>query len=232
MVYVVLAVVGVAIVLIVVGGLLLGWSQGRAEARRLAQQGADGVPTGQSGPGPVPMRAGWTGQPGMPATPGAPMVFQAPQDLAALTAFGMHMSQQMSHLVNWQQMGTFLQQFGVNIDPERLKNATVMAGPMTTIQVGPQVVGSGGQVVDEAALRENGVAGQGRVSDFSPLGVNMNGQTLMQVGLDVTMPGQSPFHVVRHTFVPDLRAPSLAAGTVVPVKVDPADHQKIAIDWV
>jgi len=80
-------------------------------------------------------------------------------------------------------------------------------------------------------LRSSGLDGTATIVELSQTNMYMNGQPQVAMGLQVTFPGREPYTVQLKEFVPLIFLGALTAGVPLPVKVDPANLQKVLIDW-
>jgi hypothetical protein len=110
---------------------------------------------------------------------------------------------------------------GINIDPNRLANATVLTTPTVTI-AGPGVT---------AGTALGGSTGRAVIRDAQDLGVQMGGQKLYKFSLDVTPPGGSTYATQAAGPVPPDQLGRAVAGTTVDVFIDPSNQQNVTLDW-
>lgn len=89
----------------------------------------------------------------------------------------------------------------------------------------------GAGIKEAQRLRTVGLKGQGRVVGAATTGTTLNENPLMELELEITLPGKSPYRVHQRTWVPFLMMGTLAMGVTLPVIVDPADPSKILIEW-
>jgi len=80
-------------------------------------------------------------------------------------------------------------------------------------------------------LRSSGLDGTATIVELSQTNMYMNGQPQVAMGLQVTVPGREPYTVQLKEFVPLIFLGALTAGVPLPVKADPANLQKVLIDW-
>src|SRR5688500_4807050 len=80
-------------------------------------------------------------------------------------------------------------------------------------------------------LRESGVQGHARVVAMEQTGMSMNDNPLIEMDLDVTLPGRQPYRVHHKDWVPLMMLGTLGGGAALPVRVDPQDPSKILIEW-
>jgi hypothetical protein len=79
-------------------------------------------------------------------------------------------------------------------------------------------------------LRAMGLEGTARVINAEQTGTTMNDNPLVDLTLEVTIPGRPPYQVQHKEWIPMFRLGTLGLGTL-PVRVDPADPSKILIEW-
>jgi hypothetical protein len=80
-------------------------------------------------------------------------------------------------------------------------------------------------------LVRTGLSGSAQVTSLSQTGMSMNDQPQIDMELLVTVPGKAPYTARRKEFVPLILLGRLGSGMPLPVKVDPADLQRVIIDW-
>jgi hypothetical protein len=79
-------------------------------------------------------------------------------------------------------------------------------------------------------LRE-GVAGQATITGLTQAGMYLNNNPRIKMELLVEPPGRPAYAAQHSEFVPLILLGRLAPGAVLPVRVDPAAPQRVAIDW-
>jgi hypothetical protein len=89
----------------------------------------------------------------------------------------------------------------------------------------------GAGIKEAQRLRAVGLKGQGRVVNAATTGTTLNDNPLMNLELEITLPGKSPYRVHHKTWVPLVMMGTLAMGVTLPVIVDPADPSKILVEW-
>ena len=77
----------------------------------------------------------------------------------------------------------------------------------------------------------SGLAGTAQVTSLSQTGMSMNDQPQIDMELLVVVPGRAPYTARRKEFVPLILLGRLGSGMPLPVRVDPADPQRVVIDW-
>jgi hypothetical protein len=80
-------------------------------------------------------------------------------------------------------------------------------------------------------LLTSGVAGQAAVTGLTQTGMYLNENPQVAIDLLVELPGRAPYPVQRKEFVPLILLGRLSSGAPLPVRVDPADPQRLVIDW-
>jgi hypothetical protein len=82
-------------------------------------------------------------------------------------------------------------------------------------------------------LLATGLPGEATVTGLRQTGVSMNRGQYMQIGmqLSISVQGRPPYAVQHTEFVPMIMVGRLSTGAPLAVKVDPANPQRIAIDW-
>ena len=77
----------------------------------------------------------------------------------------------------------------------------------------------------------SGLSGTAQVTSLSQTGMTLNDQPQIDMELLVAVPGRAPYTARRKEFVPLILLGRLGSGMPLPVKVDPADPQRVIIDW-
>ena len=95
-------------------------------------------------------------------------------------------------------------------------------------QANTQLEGLASSEQERAQALAGGVAGEATIVST---GVPPRSATLfnLMIDLEVRVPGWEPYRVASMYMVP--RGAQFAVGVVLPVRVDPDDRAKIAIDW-
>lgn len=88
-----------------------------------------------------------------------------------------------------------------------------------------------GELAERDRLRRVGVVGTARVLEAREAGTSPVGDPLMDVQLAVEVTGRPPYEVRQRTAVPRRRLRRLQPGRPVPVLVDPADPNRLIVDW-
>lgn len=80
-------------------------------------------------------------------------------------------------------------------------------------------------------LRVQGVPGQAQVVGMRQTGVSMNEQPQIELNLSVETEMHGAYPVTVKEYVPMMLLGTLSSGRPLPVKVDPADPQRLVIEW-
>jgi hypothetical protein len=91
------------------------------------------------------------------------------------------------------------------------------------------LVGRGAAATDQ--ILAAGIAGTASITGVTQTGMYLNDQPRIKMGLLVQLPGQAPYPAEHSEFVPLILLARVQPGATLPVRVDPTDPQKIAIDW-
>lgn len=78
---------------------------------------------------------------------------------------------------------------------------------------------------------QTGLAGQATITGLTQTGMYLNNQPRVKMDLLVQLPGRQPYTVEHSEFVPLILLARLTSGAALPVRVDPADPQKVVVDW-
>jgi hypothetical protein len=113
---------------------------------------------------------------------------------------------------------------GITIDSSFLTQGTVAVG-QTTMDAGPT-----GQAAN-AALLANGRPGSAFIRVADDTGIDVHGDSVMELTLDVTAQGGAVYEVRTATLVPAAARARAVSGSTVPVRIDPAQSSTSAIDW-
>ena len=84
---------------------------------------------------------------------------------------------------------------------------------------------------DAQWLRTSGVPGQATILGMRQTGVYLNEQPQIELNLQVQTHMHGPYQVTVREYVPLMLLGTLGSGRPLPVKVDPADPQKLVIEW-
>jgi hypothetical protein len=89
-------------------------------------------------------------------------------------------------------------------------------------------------VSDRARLSATGLPGRAKVLSVGESAegiVTINDQPLLTLTLEVEGAFGGPYVVSFETVVPRYAVPRVQPGETVPVKIDPNDRQRVAVDW-
>ena len=84
---------------------------------------------------------------------------------------------------------------------------------------------------DAQRIRTTGVPGQATIQGMRQTGVYLNEQPQIELNLQVQTQMHGPYQVTVREYVPLMLLGTLSSGRPLPVKVDPADPQKLVIEW-
>ena len=84
---------------------------------------------------------------------------------------------------------------------------------------------------DADRIAITGLAGTASITGLTQTGMTLNNQPQVEMELLVSVPGRAPYQARRKEFVPLILLGRLSSGLPLPVKVDPADPQRLIIDW-
>jgi len=80
-------------------------------------------------------------------------------------------------------------------------------------------------------LLASGLAGQAAITGLTQTGMYLNENPQVAMDLLVELPGRPAYAARRKEFVPLILLGRLSSGAPLPVRVDPADPQRLVIDW-
>lgn len=80
-------------------------------------------------------------------------------------------------------------------------------------------------------ILQQGVAGNATILGLASTNMYVNEQPVAKLTLSVQLPGRPPYTVEKREVIPMLALGMIAPGKSLPVAVDPADPQKVVIDW-
>jgi hypothetical protein len=84
---------------------------------------------------------------------------------------------------------------------------------------------------DADRIASTGLAGTATITGLTQTGMSLNDQPQVEMELLVSIPGRAPYAATRKEFVPLILLGRLSSGLPLAVKVDPADPQRLVIDW-
>ncbi len=91
------------------------------------------------------------------------------------------------------------------------------------------VVGRRAGAVDQVLA--TGTPGTAQVTGVTQTGMYLNEQPQLDLQLMVTIPGRAPYPAHHKSFVPLMLMSRVTSGQPLAVRVDPADPQKVVVDW-
>jgi hypothetical protein len=80
-------------------------------------------------------------------------------------------------------------------------------------------------------LRATGLKGTATVVDEKDTNWTVNNSPMVNLTLDVNLPGQAPFRTTKRTVISRLSVGALMPGAVLPVLADPSNPKNVTIDW-
>jgi hypothetical protein len=81
------------------------------------------------------------------------------------------------------------------------------------------------------AILQTGIAGTATVTGVTQTGMYLNEQPQLRLNLLVSLPGQVPYATTHTSFVPLMLMGRVTSGAPLSVRVDPADLNKVVVDW-
>ncbi len=154
---------------------------------------------------------GWQTPPGVPAPPSAPAGSVPISGGLPGATLGLVMDQ--------------LARSGISLDPVVLGQGSVAGGSTVTLDASPT-----GQAAN-ATLLANGRPGTAFVREAHDTGIDVHGDSVVELTLDVTPQGGTAYEVRTATLVPAVARARALPGATVPVRIDPAQPASVAIDW-
>lgn len=112
---------------------------------------------------------------------------------------------------------------GVSVDPAALAQGALTVGPTMTVDASP--------TRRAANLLANGRPGTALLREVKDTGVDVHGDSVIEMTLDVTPAGGPAYQVRTATLVPAAVKARALPGATVPVRIDPAQPDSVAIDW-
>ncbi len=79
-------------------------------------------------------------------------------------------------------------------------------------------------------LQERGLPAEATILEIWDTNVTANNDPVVGFHLEVRMEGSEPFEATTKGPIPVVHLPQFQPGAVVPVLVDPSDHQRVALD--
>lgn len=80
-------------------------------------------------------------------------------------------------------------------------------------------------------LKQTGIPGQAHILEITQTGTYINEQPRVRFRFRVEGSGLDPYEVKKTITVPQIALGALTAGRPLTVYIDPANHEKFAIDW-
>jgi hypothetical protein len=80
-------------------------------------------------------------------------------------------------------------------------------------------------------IKAQGVAGTATITGMRQTGVTLNEQPQVELQLQVTTQMHGPYQATVKEYVPLMMLGTLTSGRPLPVKVDPANPQRVIIEW-
>lgn len=80
-------------------------------------------------------------------------------------------------------------------------------------------------------LLQTGVLGRARIMAMNGTGVRINGEPLVELHMNVQLPGKGPYVAIHREIVGHGNGHRAAVGSNVAVRVDPSDPAVMAVDW-
>lgn len=80
-------------------------------------------------------------------------------------------------------------------------------------------------------IKMQGVAGSATILGMRQTGVTLNEQPQIELRLQITTQMQGPYEVSIKEYVPLMLLGTLSSGRPLPVKVDPANPERVIIEW-
>ncbi len=114
---------------------------------------------------------------------------------------------------------------GIRLDPGALAQGAMTIAPATTIDAGQPSQGT------SATLLASGRPGAAVIRDARDTGIVVHGDPVVELTLDVSPPGEAAHEVRTATLVPAAARARLLPGVTVPVRIDLAQPDRLAIDW-
>jgi hypothetical protein len=114
---------------------------------------------------------------------------------------------------------------GVSIDPAVLSTGTMAADQSTALDASPT-----GQAAHTALLAD-GAPGTASIRQSRDTGIAVHGDPVVELTLDVTPLDGTAYEVRTAALVPAAARARAVAGATVPVRIDQAAPDRVAIDW-
>jgi hypothetical protein len=92
-------------------------------------------------------------------------------------------------------------------------------------------VNAGRRAAEVDQLLATGIRGSAQVLGLTQTGMYLNEQPQVEMNLMITIPGRPPYTANHKSFVPLILLGRLTSGQPLAVKVDPANLQRVVVDW-
>lgn len=113
---------------------------------------------------------------------------------------------------------------------KQLADATPRPGLRATLRDGLAAVDSAASDAQRAQhLALNGVPGLATITSIRDTGTTINEHPLVELGLQVSLSGHSPYDVTHTQLINRLAVGGFTPGATVPVRVDPADPTSLLV---
>ena len=83
---------------------------------------------------------------------------------------------------------------------------------------------------DNRPVRESGIAASGEVLEIWDTGVRLNNNPVVGFRLQVTLADGTSYQAETKNVVSVVHIPQVQPGAILPLKVDPENHDRIALD--
>ncbi len=114
-----------------------------------------------------------------------------------------------------------LGRMGISVDPAMIAGGQVSMDS-TTLDLRPGAQGT---------VLATGRPGTAIIRELTDTGVNVRGDSLVRLTLDVTPPGGTSYQVQTGSLVPDVARGRALPGALVVVRIDPTQPTNVVIDW-
>ncbi len=117
-----------------------------------------------------------------------------------------------------------LSRVGITVDPGLIAGGqtSIDAGGAGTLDLRPDAV---------ASVLANGIPSTAFIRSLTDTGVNVRGDSLVRLSLDVRGPGGETYPVETGSLVPDSARSRALQGATVPVRIDRTQPMNVAVDW-
>ncbi len=107
--------------------------------------------------------------------------------------------------------------------------AAILGGTGLVLILIAMRIGKSSAATDQ--ILTGGIAGTAEIMALTQTGMQLNHQPQVSMDLRITLPDRPPYAATRREFVPLILLGRLTSGQPLAVRVDPADPQKVVIDW-